>query len=275
MYELAVNLELLFTEAGRGDKNVTARLAAASAAGFGAAEIWFWRGKDIPRLREALQSTPMRLQTMCVEPMGRLVDPATHDTFLSALVESAAAARTLDCPYLVMTAGDHREGRPRVEQHRAIVQALRAAATLLDSFDVTLLLENLNSRVDHVGTFLDSTAECLDIIEEVDSPQVRLLYDHYHSLMMGERPEHVLQGRSQLVGHVQIADVPGRQEPGTGTVDWSHELRILTDLGYRGRIGLECLTSTDTMTSLHAITQVVAAFNAATAADGAPLGQEQ
>lgn len=257
MYELSANIELLFTEHGEGDEYVAARLRAAAALGLPAVEIWGWRGKDIDALSQALQDTGIELQTMCVDPMGVLVDRATHNTFLAAVTKSAATAQVLNCPFLVITAGDHQADVPRSEQHAAIVTALRGAARLLEGSDVVLLLENLNSRVDHIGTFLDSTVECLDIVEEVDSPNVRALYDHYHSLVMNERPESVLAGRIDLIGHVQTADVPGRHEPGTGTTDWDNELRVLYDLGYRGRIGLEYLPSTDTASSLDRIQHVI------------------
>lgn len=261
MDELSANIELLFTEYGKGDEHVAARLRAAAALGLPAVEIWSWRGKDITALRQALDETGIVVQTMCVDPMGVLVDRATHSTFLAAVTASAATAKLLSCPFLVITAGDHRADVPRSEQLAAIVEALRGAAQLLEGSEVILLLENLNSRVDHVGTFLDSTVECLDIVEEVDSPNVRALYDHYHSLVMSERPEAVLAGRIDLVGHVQTADVPGRHEPGTGTVDWNHELRVLHDLGYRGRIGLEYLPSTETASSLDRIQHVVERFS--------------
>src|SRR4029079_2289040 len=127
----------------------------------------------------------------------------------------------------------------RGEQHAAIVAALKTAAPGAADARVSLLVEPLNSRLDHVGYFLDSTAEGLDIIEEVDHPSVRLLYDMYHSTMMGERPAEVLGNRAPLVGHVHVADVPGRHEPGSGTVDWRSSMATLASLGYAGAIGLE------------------------------------
>ncbi|MFI9816790.1 TIM barrel protein [Saccharothrix variisporea] len=246
MYELSANLEWLFAE--RDD--LGARVRAAAALGVPAVEIWGWRGRDVGGLELALRETGVVLQTMCVDPMGTLVDPATHEVFVDAVGESAALADRLGCPYLVITAGDERGGVSREEQRRAVVDALRRAAGVLDGYRAVLLLENLNSRVDHVGTFLDSTAECLDIVDEVGSPKVKVLYDHYHSLVMGERPEVVLAGRVDRVGHVQTADVPGRHEPGTGKVDWAHELRVLRDLGYAGRIGLECVPTVSTAEAL-------------------------
>jgi hydroxypyruvate isomerase len=247
MYELSANLEWLFTE----DAPTTAdRVRAAAAHGLPAVEIWSWRDKDIPALAAALRDTGVVLQTMCTEPMGRLVDPATHGEFLAGLPESADVAERLGCPYLVVTAGDTLPGVPAGEQRAAVVAALTEAARLLEGREVTLLLENLNSRVDHVGTFLDDTAEVLSILREVGSPKVRLLYDAYHSWVMDERPEEVLADAGELLAHVQIADAPGRAEPGSGKVDFAHEITVLRELGYRGRLGLEYQPSTPTTDSL-------------------------
>lgn len=246
MYELSVNLEWLFAE----HDDLARKVRAAEQLGVPAVEIWGWRARDVDSLDAALRETGVVLQTLCVDPMGTLVDPGTHEVFLEAVDKSAALADRLGCPYLVITAGNERVGVARDVQRRAVVEALRRAAEVLDGCEAVLLLENLNSRVDHVGTFLDSTAECLDIVDEVGSPHVRLLYDHYHSLVMGERPEVVLDGRVDRVGHVQIADVPGRHEPGTGGVDWGHELSTLRELGYTGRIGLECMPTTGTAEAL-------------------------
>lgn len=235
-YPLSANLEWLFTEAG---PHLGDRIRAAAGHGIRHAEMWTWRSKDMEGIETALRDTGVVLQTMCTEPMGRLVDPGTHPAFLAGLAESAPLAGRLGCPYLVVTAGDALPGVPRETQHAAVVDALRAAATVLADHDVTLLLENLNSRVDHVGTFLDSTAEVVQVLRAVGSPRVALLYDAYHSLVMQERPEVVLDGATDLLRHVQIADAPGRAEPGSGALDWAHELAVLHRLGYQGPLGLE------------------------------------
>ena len=98
---------------------------------------------------------------------------------------------------------------------------LKQAAALAEAAGVMLLLEPLNDRVDHPGMYLVSAARGLDIVEAVDSPNLRLLYDLYHSTVMGEETEAVLAGRMHLVHHIQIADMPGRGEPGTGQIDWA------------------------------------------------------
>ena len=152
-----------------------------------------------------------------------------------------------------MVSGDARPGVERSRQLDAITEALLRAAPIASTAGVRLLLEPLNTRVDHPGYFLDSTAEALEVIRDVDDPAVRLLYDLYHSIVMGEDPQEVLAGSGHLVGHVHIADVPGRHEPGTGTIDWPLQLAALRSAEYSGAIGLEYKPSRDTQSSLEFI----------------------
>jgi hydroxypyruvate isomerase len=127
---------------------------------------------------------------------------------------------------------------------------LRAGAGLAAGSGVTLVLEPLNDAVDHKGYYLTSTAEGLDIVDEVGQPEVRLLYDIYHSAMMGEHIETVLAGRLDRVGHVHLADAPGRGEPGSGAMDWHERLLWLQDQGYSGLVGLEYRPTRDTSSTL-------------------------
>lgn len=250
MYRLAANLEWMFTEAG--DDPAT-RVRAAAAHGFDAVEIWKWRNKDIAALRAALDDTGISLLSLIVDPKMDLTDRANHREYLAGVEESLPIAQQLGSPYLVVVAGDEQPGVPRADQHTAVLEALTAAADVVAGSGVTLLLENLNSKVDHVGTYLDGTAEALQLIREVDQPELRMLFDAYHALVMDENIETELAGSIHLVGHVQIADVPGRHEPGTGTIDWRAQFETLQRLGYTGAIGLEYEPATPTDESLRAI----------------------
>jgi hydroxypyruvate isomerase len=134
-----------------------------------------------------------------------------------------------------------------------MVAALRRAAPQAAARDVALLLEPLNTRVDHIGTFLDSTEDGFAIVDEVGSSNVKLLFDLYHAAVMGERMQDVLASRLSDVGHIHIADAPGRHEPGTGEIDWPASLGWLTEHGYHGRIGLEYEPLAPTNESLAAV----------------------
>ena len=229
------------------------RIRACRDAGLDAVEFWRWRAKDLGGIAAASRETGLPVAAFSVEPVGHLVDPATREEFLRGVRETIPVAQRLGTRTLIVVVGDAREGIPAAEQRQAIVDALRAAAPLAEAGGVTLALEPLNTVVDHVGYFLDSTSEGLDIIEEVASPAVRLLYDIYHSAMMGEDPAAVLAGRGALIAHVHAADRPGRHEPGSGTIDWRAAVAALRDVGYTGPIGLEFRPTGDSAASLRDI----------------------
>lgn len=124
-------------------------------------------------------------------------------------------------------------------QHNAIVRALRAVAGHAERTGVTLLVEPVNTRVDHPGIYLTSSYEGYAIVEAVDSPNVKLLYDVYHQQiaegnLVANVREHVDQ-----IGHVHVGDVPGRHEPGTGEINYPNVLQAFADAGYDGYVGCE------------------------------------
>lgn len=228
----------------------TDRIRAAKDAGLTAVEFHLWRDKPLADIRGTLDETGINLASFVVEPRRSIVDPAQHAEFLAAVRDSLVAAKQAGSPALVVASGFTRPDVPRQDHFDAAVTALRQAATLAEEAGILLLLEPLNDRVEHPGMYLVSTAEGLDMVETVNSPNLRLLYDMYHSTMMGEDPANVLAERFHLVGHVQVADVPGRHQPGSGTIDWPRSIGILCDLGYQGAIGLEYKPTGPTLDSL-------------------------
>lgn len=215
------------------------RIRAAKAAGFDRVEFHLWRDKDLEQAAAALAETGVQLTGFVVEPRRSIVDPAQHGEFLDAVRDSLAAARQMGSPPLVVASGFWRDGVSPEDHRAAAVTALKQAAALAEAADIILVLEPLNTKVEHPGMYLDSTTLALDIIEEVGSPNLKLLFDVYHSAVMDEDMQAVLAGRMHLVHHIQIADMPGRNEPGTGTIDWPTVMAGLRELGYQGDIGLE------------------------------------
>jgi len=246
-WRLSPCVEWLFGEAG---PSIADRIRAAAKAGFERVELWTIGGRDVRALEDAIGDSHVRVTAFVSEPTARLVDPSTHDAFIAGIRRSSGLAARLRADDLIVVAGDARADVDRATQGAAIVEALSRAASIASSAGIGLLLEPLNTRIDHPGYFLDSTREGIAMIEEVDHPSVRLLYDVYHSIVMGEEPSEVLAGGGELIGHVHIADVPGRHEPGTGTTDWPRQLAAVAAAGYRGSIGLEFTPTRDTRSSL-------------------------
>lgn len=226
------------------------RIRAGAKAGIGAVEFHLWRDKDLDEVRAALDETGVELIAFVNEPRRHLTKRETHEAFFADFAEALQVAERLNSRGVLATIGPAPADRPRNEQRAAVVDAFSRAARMAQAADKLLFVEALNSVVDHPGFFLTSTTEALDIAEAVGTPNMKVLYDLYHSTMMGEDPAAVLRGRMHLVGHVQVADAPGRHEPGTGAIDWARSIRLLRELGYEGPIGLEYRPSTSTTESL-------------------------
>ena len=185
-------IEWLFAEEG----DIFAdRIRRAHDAGLKAIEFWRWTEKDLDSIEAALKETGLKVTSLVAEPMIALTNAANRDTWLKGLADSVAVARRLGAPVLIAQAGDDLEGVTRDEQRKALTETLRAGADILKDSGVRLGVEPLNIRIDHIGYFLDSTREGLDIVDDVARPEIGIVYDIYHSAVMDERTEEVLSGR--------------------------------------------------------------------------------
>jgi len=226
------------------------RIRACARAGIQAIEFHLWRDKQLDAIAAALDETGIELVALINDPRRHLTKRETHVDFFADFAEALQVAQHLNAAAVLATIGPAPNDRPRSEQRAAVVEAFSQAARMAHAAGKVVFIEALNSVVDHPGFFLTSTAEALDIADEVNHPGLKVLYDFYHSIMMGEDPRSVLTGRMHRVGHVQVADAPGRHEPGSGKIDWPAQMRLLAELGYTGAIGLEYKPRSSTKESL-------------------------
>lgn len=262
MYELAPNIELLFTEAG----DYHDRVRAAAAAGFTAVEMWGPTGvdapatpKDLPALKAALEETGTRLTAQLSEPRTQfMIPPWDHSEFFRKLDEGVAIAQDLGCPRIVVGSGTGFGGWKRQVQLDKLVEIYQKAIAQIDGSGITLVLEPVNVRVDHPGSLLDRTSEAVYIARGVDSRFFGVLYDIYHSAVEGEDMAAELGNAGDLIKYVQLADAPGRGEPGSGSLDWAERLRILRSAGYDGPIGLEYYPTQESEASVALIRELAA-----------------
>jgi hydroxypyruvate isomerase len=256
MYQLSPNIELLFTEAG---PDYADRVRAAATAGFDAVEMWGTSGKDVPALRTALQETGVVLTALLAEPRTNFTLPGTDlGPFFDGLDRGIEHARELVCPRIVLGSGVGFPGAKRIAQLDRLVEVFSQAVERTTGSGVKLVLEPVNIRVDHPGALLDRTADAVYIARGVNSDAFGILYDMYHSITEGEDPAAELANADGLIHYVQIADVPGRGEPGSGKVDWPARLAVLRHAGYAGPLGLEYFPTMESNESLSYIKGVAA-----------------
>ena len=149
-----------------------------------------------------------------------------------------------------MTVGQQLAGVGREQQHAAIVNALRGLAPRAQQHGVTIVVEPLNILINHKGYFLSTSEESFQIIDEVGSPAIKVLFDVYHQQITEGNLINNITTFFDKIGHFHIADNPGRNEPGTGEINYANVLRTIDDLGYSGYIGLEYRPKNDADASL-------------------------
>ncbi len=215
------------------------RIRLAKKNGVEAVEFWKWTNKDLDEIETALKETGVELTSFVAEPMIPLTDSANRDRFLRGLERSIQVAKRLGAKTLIAQAGDDLPNIPRDIQRDALVTTLTLAGSVLAGTGIRLGVEPLNTRVDHIGYFLPSTREALDIVRETGRPEIGIIYDIYHSAVMDEDTAEVIGNDMDRVLHIHIADHPGRNEPGLGSIDLAERLRWLFDNGYKGAVGLE------------------------------------
>jgi len=170
-----------------------------------------------------------------------LVNPRERDGFLEQIHLSVEAAKKVGCRRLVVLTGNELGGMPRSEQMANVVAGLRSAAPILERNGITAVVEILNTYVNHAGYFLYYVRDGVEMVDRVGSPNVKLLFDIYHvQIMEGNLIENI-RNYVDRIGHFHIGDNPGRNEPGTGEINYRNVFKAIYDLGdrYSGYAALE------------------------------------
>lgn len=248
VFRLAVSAEMVFL-----DLPFEQRVRRVADLGF-EVEIWDWTTKDI----DALTRTGATFSSMTGYVRGTLADPGGAEELLRTAEQSLQVAERLDCPRLnVHGTGLDDQGLPVVASDVVTpVMWLGAARTLTRLAELgeragrVFTLENLNTAVDHPGTPFAKAADTLALVEAVGSPHLRLNLDLYHAQIGEGNLIQLVERALPLVGEIQVADVPGRREPGTGEINYPAVAAALDRLGYTGVVGLEAWASGDPVQAL-------------------------
>jgi hydroxypyruvate isomerase len=251
MPRFAANLSMLFTELPFLD-----RFEAAAQAGFTAVEYLFPYDYTKEQLAGLLRKHGLK-QVLHNLPAGDWAagergiacDPARVEEFRAGVQKAIHYAHALDCPRLNCLAGKVPAGVSREEAHATFVANLKHAAAELKKASLLLLIEPVN-HFDIPGFFLTRTDQALAIIEEVGSDNLFVQYDIYHAQRMEGELGETLRRHLPRIGHIQLADNPGRHEPGTGEINYRWLFLQLDALGWRGPIGCEYRPRTTTTAGL-------------------------
>ena len=240
MPRFAANLTMLFTEVPFMD-----RFAAAAEAGFEAVEFLFPYEFEKGRIADALEANRLSLVLHNLpagdwgaSERGIACHPSRMAEFREGVERAVGYAKALGCPRLNCLAGIAQPLVPADQARRTLVENLRYAATVLRGEGIELLLEPVNTR-DVPGFFLPRTRQALEIMDEVGSDNLRLQFDIYHAQVMDGDLTPTIEANLGRIGHLQVADNPGRNEPGTGEINFPFLFRRLDELGYGGWIGCE------------------------------------
>lgn len=240
MLRYAPNLSWLLTELPFDQ-----RPKAIAEAGFGAIEFGFPSAADLEALERARDDYGLEIvlfnQDVPIwdrKNRGYLCDPSRRREFRQRLDQALQVAKRLQAHKVMLPAGVELPeiGRPR--QREVMVENLLEAAPEAAGAGVSLTIEVLNPQ-DNPGYFLTSLQEAVEIVRQVDHPNLRFQFDTYHLQALEGGLTECIREYGSWIGHVQFADFPGRGRPGSGGIDFAAILESLLKAGYDGFIGLE------------------------------------
>jgi hydroxypyruvate isomerase len=240
MLNFDVNVSMLWRELP-----FVERFQKAKDAGFDTVEFLWPRGEDPDAIAGAIQHLNLRVALhnmdagdMAKGERGYTNDPARRAEWRQMFEAAIALAGRVGCRHLNCLPGNDLTSLPREVQLDQIVENFRWALPIAAKQGVTLLIEPLNT-VDSPHYPYGHTADGLALIRRLDSPWLRLQYDVYHMERMEGRVAETIRTHVKDIAHIQIADNPGRHEPGTGQINWLEIFGAIEASGYDGYIGLE------------------------------------
>ncbi len=240
MPRFSANLSMLFTEVGFGD-----RFESAAKAGFKAVECQF--PYELPKEEIAAKLDKLGLEfvlqnlpagSWAAGERGIACLPGRESEFQEGVGKAIEYAKALKCPRINCLAGLTPKDAPADKVRQTLVSNLKFAADALQKAGITLVVEALNDK-DVAGFYLVGTRDVLKLFEEVKHPNLFLQYDIYHMQIMEGNLAKTIKENIGRIGHIQLADVPGRHEPGTGEIDFPDLFKRIDEAGYTSWIGCE------------------------------------
>lgn len=245
MVKLSVCIEMFWR-----DLPYEERIHRVAALGFPAFEFWGWKNKDLAKIREAMAQTGLPLAALCLEPGSSLNKRNVTSALVQGMQETAAAAKQLQCRTIIATTGNVFDDETYEITRRRVLRNLTSIAHIAEDNGLTLVLEPLNTLVDHHGYWLTKMTEAVDIVQEVGSPAIKILMDIYHQQVQEGNIIHNLTAYIEQIGHFHTAGNPGRNELTKGELNYREIFRAIDATGYSAYVGLEYKPTLPTEESL-------------------------
>ena len=252
MPKFAANLSFLFTEVPFPE-----RFARAAAAGFTGVEYLFPYDWPAHEVAQWLQSADVEQVLFNLPPgdwaageRGLACLPHRQGEFAESVEQALDYAMVLDCERVHCLAGLRPAGCDEAMLEATFVANLRHAADRFATIGATVMIEPINSRVDMPGYWLDDVGKGFRLLQAVDRSNVKLQLDLYHAQIIQGDLARTIEANIGHIGHVQIADNPGRHEPGSGEIHYPFLFDLLDRLGYTGWVGCEYKPQTTTEAGL-------------------------
>ncbi len=214
-----------------------------------------WSDAEIARVKKLARSLGVGMDTISSTPDWKrqpisMVDPAQRENLLREVAKNIRFAEQLEIPMLLLMSGDEMAGRSREEQWKSLVEGAKRCGDLAAKAGVTLIVEPLNTKVNHKGYFLATCVDGLALIKEADHPHVRLLFDIYHEQVQVGDVIRTIRAAAPYTRVFHIADNPGRNDPGTGEMNYANIYRAIRATGYKDYLTMEYLPLGDPVESL-------------------------
>lgn len=211
-------------------------------------EFQKWSADETQRMIARIHSLGLVVDSMSGVHAGFSV-PADSELFMTQLAAQIEAAKRLECSQIILLSGKRVEGLSHEAQKHTSIENLKRAAELVSKENMQIVIEPIDA-LENPTIYLTTVTEGFDIVRQIGSQNVKVLYDFYHEQRGYGNLIEKLEGNIDLIGLVHIADVPGRHEPGTGEIDYRNIYRKLSQLGYSKFVAMEFYPTGDPVTLL-------------------------
>jgi len=239
----SVCIETIFTEVPFED-----RFKLVEESGFEYIEFWSWEDKNIEKIKELCEKHHLKIASFSGDKTFSLIDNNEKELYIEYIKASIKTAKYLNCSNLVIHSNALGEGGIVVNDYRKVsdfdkfstaYDILKTLAPISEESQINLVLEALNTFVDHDGNYLAYTSDSAKLVKMINSDYIKILYDVYHMQIMEGNIIDNIHKYIDYIGYIHIADVPGRHEPGTGEINFINVFYALSSLTYDGFIGFE------------------------------------